>query len=151
MYEIGTMLKNVEGILPYTFVNFTLQMYTSCLAEGEATSSRAEGEAQTTETKDSQTTNTPHGSENHDATRNHDEQSSERTTRGRNEKTTMRYADGEKRQQRQNATTQQGRKMQPRCHQHNAEPPLRATSTTMPPLMPPPPATRTTMPRELKP
>ena len=48
--------------MPYTFVNFTLQMYTSSRAEGEATSSRAEGEAQTTETNDPQTTNTPHGS-----------------------------------------------------------------------------------------
>lgn len=47
MYEIGTMLKNVEGILPYTFGNFTLQMYISSRAEGEAISSRAEGEAQT--------------------------------------------------------------------------------------------------------
>lgn len=36
MYEIGTMLKNVYGILPYTFVNSTLQMYTSSRAEGEA-------------------------------------------------------------------------------------------------------------------
>ena len=34
MYEIGTMLKNVYGILPYTFVNFTLQMYISSRAEG---------------------------------------------------------------------------------------------------------------------
>ena len=81
MYEIGTMLKNVYSILPYTFVNFTLQMYTS---------TRAEGEAQATETNDTQTTNTPKGSVNHDATRNHDEQSSQRTIRGRNEKTTMR-------------------------------------------------------------
>lgn len=34
MYEIGTMLKNVYGILPYTFENFTLQMYISSRAEG---------------------------------------------------------------------------------------------------------------------
>lgn len=47
MYEIGSMLKNVEGILSYTFVNFTLQMYISSRAEDQATSSRAEGEAQT--------------------------------------------------------------------------------------------------------
>lgn len=36
MYEIGNKLKNVKGILPYTFVNSTLQMYTSSRAEGEA-------------------------------------------------------------------------------------------------------------------
>lgn len=47
MYEIGTMLKNVSGILPYTFVNSILQMDVSSRAEGYATSSRAEGEAQT--------------------------------------------------------------------------------------------------------
>lgn len=77
MYEIGTMLKNVYSILPYTFVNFTLQMYINSRAEGEATSSRAEGEAQTTETNDPQTTNIPHGSGKLDATRNHAEQSSQ--------------------------------------------------------------------------
>lgn len=77
MYQIGTMLKNVYGFLPYTFVNFTLQTYTSSRAEGEATSSRAEGEAQTTETNDPQTTNTPNGSGKLDATRNHAEQSSQ--------------------------------------------------------------------------
>ena len=43
MYEIGTMLNNVDGILSYTFVNLTLQMYIISRAEGEATSSRAEG------------------------------------------------------------------------------------------------------------
>ena len=34
MYEIGTMLKNVYGILPYTFVNSILQMYIISRAEG---------------------------------------------------------------------------------------------------------------------
>ena len=63
MYEIGTMLKNVEGILPYTFVNYTLQMYTS---------SRAEGEAIVLIANDPRTTNTPHGKR-------------ERTTRGRSQ------------------------------------------------------------------
>ena len=52
MYEIGTMLKNVEGILPYTFGNSTLQMYIS---------SRAEGEAIVLVANDLRTTNTPHG------------------------------------------------------------------------------------------
>lgn len=47
MYEIGTMLKNVKGFLPYTFVNSTLQIQISCHAEGGASSSPAEGGAQT--------------------------------------------------------------------------------------------------------
>ena len=54
MYEIGNMLKNVYGTLPYTFVNSTLQMYTS---------SRAEGEAIVSITNDLRTTNKPHGSQ----------------------------------------------------------------------------------------
>ena len=52
MYEIGRMLKNVYGILSYTFVNSTLQMYTS---------SRAEGEAIVYIANDTRTTNDPHG------------------------------------------------------------------------------------------